>query len=56
MNENMSSVKQQSVKSQGSPDKQKEEIYYRNELTWLWRLRSTTVCLLQAREPGKPGV
>ena len=31
-----------------------EEIYYRNCLTQLWRLRSPTVCHLQAEEPRKP--
>ena len=31
-----------------------EQIYYRNCLTLLWRLRSPTICHLQAEEPGKP--
>lgn len=29
------------------------EIYYRNWLLQLWRLRSPTICRLQARGPGK---
>ena len=31
-----------------------EKIYYRNCLTQLWRLRTSTVCCQLAREPGKP--
>ena len=30
------------------------EICYNNRLTQLWRVRSPTVCLLQAGEPGTP--
>ena len=34
----------------------KEEIYYKNWLTWSWKLRGPTICLLQAAESGKPTV
>ena len=42
-----------------SPEKQPvkqthEEIWYRNWLLWLWRLKSLTICCAQAGEPGKP--
>lgn len=47
--------------SQSSPEKQtnridvdlEEEICYGNSLTWLWRLRNTTIHHLQAGELGK---
>lgn len=30
-----------------------DEVYSRNWLTWLWKLRSTMICYLQAGEPGR---
>ena len=30
-----------------------EEIYYRNWLTELWRLRNPTICHFQAGKPGQ---
>lgn len=46
--------------SQGSPENQNQSEINTQErkfgLTWLRRPRSPTVCCLQARDPGEPGV
>ena len=46
------SVPQRSRTNRNHRDKC-EEIYYRNWFMWLWKLRSPTICHLQAEEPKK---